>query len=436
MAKLFFMDKDTFDLSLSPIPFIVIPFDLSLVDVIHTASNPSFDMLWWRDLFLKKEFNCSFEKELELKDKIVSLISVNDNRQSSKELVTTAYCKYFAYCKEHNLKNIWVVWLGCGIWWLSKEDTVECLIEAINYEFCRWYKCFNKDFKCRDIQFEENKSFHQEWKIKICESWFHFCKKVGDIFNYYNFDSENIICKVSGFWEFDFERDKVCFENIKVWNKISRYEILDLVNTGHYNTGHYNTWYCNTWYHNTGNRNTGNHNTGNRNTGHQNTWYRNTGNRNTGNRNTWHHNIGDCNTWCRNTWYHNTGHRNTWYWNTWDRNTGNRNIGNRNTGDFNNKDWEYTIFWKPSSVKKEDIIFPSFLYFNTTSFILESNMTEEEKQNNPWYKTIWWYLKKLDYKEEFQKAYNNASEKEKQQLKELPNFDADIFFEISWIRVE
>ena len=74
MAKLFFMDKDVFDLSLSPIPFTVIPFDLDKIDVIHTASNPSFNMWWWRDLFLKKEFNCSFEKELELKDKIVSLI--------------------------------------------------------------------------------------------------------------------------------------------------------------------------------------------------------------------------------------------------------------------------------------------------------------------------------------------------------------------------
>jgi len=44
MAKLFFMDKDTFDLSKSPIPFEVTQFDLDKVDVIHTASNPSFDM--------------------------------------------------------------------------------------------------------------------------------------------------------------------------------------------------------------------------------------------------------------------------------------------------------------------------------------------------------------------------------------------------------
>ena len=162
--------------------------------------------------------------------------------------------------------------------------------------------------------------------------------------------------------------------------------------------------------------NTGDWNTGNKNTGNKNTWYENTG----------HWNTGDS----------NIGNQNTGNQNTGNKNTGNRNIGNRNTGDFNNKDGEYIIFWKPSLIKREDIVFPDFLYFNTTYFVYEDDMTEVEKNNNPWYKTIWWYLKTLDYKEEFQKAYNNASEKEKQQLKELPNFDADIFFEISWIRVE
>jgi len=55
---------------------------------------------------LKKEFGCSFSEELELNNKVLSIISVDDNRIATKELVTTAYCKYFAYCKENNLKNI------------------------------------------------------------------------------------------------------------------------------------------------------------------------------------------------------------------------------------------------------------------------------------------------------------------------------------------
>jgi hypothetical protein len=40
-----------------------------------------------------------------------------------------------------------------------------------------------------------------------------------------------------------------------------------------------------------------------------------------------------------------------------------------------------------------------------------------------------------DYKEAFQKSYNSLSQEEKEiqtkQLKELPNFDKDIFFKIS-----
>jgi hypothetical protein len=66
-------------------------------------------------------------------------------------------------------------------------------------------------------------------------------------------------------------------------------------------------------------------------------------------------------------------------------------------------------------------------------------MTEEEKKNNPNYKTNNWYLKIYDYKEAFQKSYNNLNEEEKikqtKQLKELPNWNPDIFFEISWIRI-
>lgn len=69
-------------------------------------------------------------------------------------------------------------------------------------------------------------------------------------------------------------------------------------------------------------------------------------------------------------------------------------------------------------------------------------MTEEQKNNSDYayYKTTWWILVNYDYKEAFIKSYNFLSreEKEKQtkQLRELPNFDKNIFFEISWIDIE
>jgi len=67
-------------------------------------------------------------------------------------------------------------------------------------------------------------------------------------------------------------------------------------------------------------------------------------------------------------------------------------------------------------------------------------MTEEEKKAEESYKTTWGYLKSYGYKEAFQKSYNNLSDKERkeqtEQLKALPNFDKNMFFEISWIDIE
>jgi len=86
-------------------------------------------------------------------------------------------------------------------------------------------------------------------------------------------------------------------------------------------------------------------------------------------------------------------------------------------------------------VKRENLIFPSFLYFNTTEWIDKSNMTKEEKEANESYKTTGGYLKSYKYKEAFQNSYNSLLEEERrkqtEQLKALPNFNADMFKEIS-----
>ena len=67
-------------------------------------------------------------------------------------------------------------------------------------------------------------------------------------------------------------------------------------------------------------------------------------------------------------------------------------------------------------------------------------MTDEEKRLNQSADVRGGYLKKLDYKEAFQKSYNDLSDEEKVKqtalLKALPNFDVDVFFEISGIRVD
>jgi len=208
-------------------------------------------------------------------------------------------------------------------------------------------------------------------------------------------------------------------------------------NTGDRNTGYWNTGDWNTGYWNTGDWNTGDWNTGNRNTGNMNTGDWNTGDWNTGDRNTGYWNTGDWNTGNRNT-----GNMNTGDWNTGDWNTGHWNTGDRNTGYFNIDAPKVRIFWKETDIKIEDINFPSFCYFNLTEWIDERNMTEEEKQadENEYYKTTGWYLKTYKYQEAFKNSYNKLSKQEREeqiaQLKALPNFDADIFKQISWIDID
>ena len=41
-----------------------------------------------------------------------------------------------------------------------------------------------------------------------------------------------------------------------------------------------------------------------------------------------------------------------------------------------------------------------------------------------------------DYKEAWRRSYDKATRKEQLAIKKLPNFDADVFYEISGIRVD
>jgi hypothetical protein len=313
------------------------------------------------------------------------------------------------------------------------------------------YKVFNSDFTCRGIKFEVGKTYKHDGKLIMCESGFHFCEKLVDCFNYYQFSPKNKVCKVVALGNVDCKEEgdsKFVTDEIYIEEELNWYQVLELCNTGYSNTGYRNTGYSNTGYRNTGHRNTGDSNTGHRNTGHRNTGDSNTGHRNTGDSNTGHRNTGDGNTGDWNTGDSNTGHRNTGHRNTGHRNTGHRNTGHRNTGDWNTVNYSsgyfntiqqdmIMIFNKPC-LRSEWVnsIKPNFLYFHLTTWIYKEDMTQEEKDNYPEYKTLGGYLKELEYKEAFQESFSKASQREIEQLKKLPNFDADVFFEISGIRIK
>ena len=319
------------------------------------------------------------------------------------------------------------------------------------------YKVFNPDWTCRGFQYEVGKIFEEDVKPSCCDRGFHFCKKAADCFSYYSFNSKNKVAEVIALGEVDTDGKKSCTNKIQIVREIPWQELLTIVNigkdcTGYGNTGDWNTGDWNTGYGNTGNCNTGDWNTGDRNTGYGNTGDRNTGNCNTGDWNTGNCNTGDWNTGDRNTGDWNTGNCNTGDWNTGDRNTGYGNTGDRNTGDwnkssfntgcFNTEEQKIMLFNKPSDMTYNDWLRSDARYLlnqipkDVVEWVYEEDMTDEEKVANPTYETTGGYLKLLDESECGQLWWGSLSDFQKNYIRSIPNFDAEIFEQCTGIKVD
>lgn len=116
-------------------------------------------------------------------------------------------------------------------------------------------------------------------------------------------------------------------------------------------------------------------------------------------------------------------------------NSGYRNSGDWNSGFFNtekkpklkmfDKESDWTIDdWYKSDAR--DIM--NTCPYTYSDFVNDSNMTDEEKEKHPEYKTIGGYVKTFVVtKEDKEKWWNELSDEEKDIVKALPNFDFDKF---------
>lgn len=353
------------------------------------------------------------------------------------------------------------------------------------------FKVFNPDWTCNPTgcnpkQYTCPGKFEEEGELDVCGHGMHFCQTAADCFNYYNFDSNNKVAEVIAYGEVRTDGDKSCTDKLAILREIPWDEVLRIVNIGKNCTGRCNTGNCNTGDRNTGNcntgdRNIGNWNTGNWNTGRCNTGDRNAGNRNTGDRNTGDCNIGDCNTGRCNTGDRNTGDRNigTWNagnrnigdcnigdWNTGDYNAGNCNTGNCNTGDYNAGTWntgdrntgdwnkssyntgcfnteeqKIRLFNKPSNMTFCEWMDSEARYLlnqmpkGVVEWVYEVDMTNEEKEQHPSYETTGGYLKVLNKSECGQIWWNSLPDHQKNVIKAIPNFNAEIFEQCTGIKI-
>ena len=249
-------------------------------------------------------------------------------------------------------------------------------------EKIKGYKVTDNNGRCRDFQFELGKTYEHKEKVILCQSGFHFCLKLNDCFNYYDFDSRNRVFEIEASGKIikeDNKDSKQACSIIKFVKELTWQEVLDLINIGYHNTGRSNSGDCNSGHSNSGNCNTGHSNSGNHNSGYHNSGNCNTGYHNAGNRNSGYHNSG-----YYNSGNHNSGNRNSGDYNSGHFNSGHFNSGDRNSGVFCTSTPELIIFNKPAKMTMEDFLnskaYNLILYnLDVINWISSKNMTEQEK---------------------------------------------------------
>ena len=256
------------------------------------------------------------------------------------------------------------------------------------------YKAFDENLQCRGFQFEVGKTYEtgiaKEY-LRLCSNTvFHFCREFHKIENVSDYRISNSrVCEVIANGDVVTDGDKYGTNRLFILREIPHEELNEYTSR--------NSGDCNS-----GNRNSGNWNSGNRNSGDCNSGNRNSGNRNSGN-----------------------------------RNSGNWNSGNRNSGFFNTNSPLVRIFNKETNVPCNDIDFPSFLYFDLTVWVSHDTATDEEKEVHKIdIETCGGFTKAISYKEAFRLAWDKAGKTEHNKLLKLPNWDNEIFKEISGIDAE
>ena len=267
------------------------------------------------------------------------------------------------------------------------------------------YKAFNEDLTCKSFQYEIGKTYSIKESPIPCNRGFHFCKSIAETYEFYPMSENTRICKIEALGEIQTDDEKkYCTNVIKIIEEVT------------------DEW----------NRK-GNSNSSN--SGYRNSGYRNSGDRNSGDRNSGDWNSGYC----------NSGYCNSGDWNSGDRNSGDWNSGDWNSGDWNSGDWNSGLFnseenpklkmfnnmsdwtindWKNSDARHIMNTCP----YTHSNFIDKSDMTDEEKENHPEYKTIGGFVKVfIVTKKEKEDWWNKLSDEDKDIIKSLPNFDFDIF---------
>ena len=92
------------------------------------------------------------------------------------------------------------------------------------------YKGFDKDFKCRDFQYEVGKTYEMNGNIKCCNRGFHACESPMEVFDHYDMLTSRF-AEVEQSGEIDKENNstKICSSRIKIKAEL---KLADIINLG------------------------------------------------------------------------------------------------------------------------------------------------------------------------------------------------------------
>ena len=234
------------------------------------------------------------------------------------------------------------------------------------------FKGFNEDLTCRGFQYEIGKTYKHNGEVELCRSGFHFCRKLKDVHHFYNLKTSRI-CEIEADGKIDDDGVKSVCSRMRIVREVSREEILSIINIGENNTGMLNS----------GDLNSGRLNSG-------------------------------------------------------DLNSGRLNSGDLNSGDFCSCDYSsgifmtkkitYEAFNKQLTKEEYDALIESKGFTLLQRFRLYAFKTRTEKNGQK-------RLAYLSYKASWRMFWQTLTPMQKLTVKRMPHFDADVFYEITGIKL-